>query len=83
MESKSDTKEIMSFIQKSKKKMKELDAEFERQIKGAEDKLSELQGKLKLKDETIEKHIKEEEKLHKDIKMFNSIIRIPRLCSEF
>ena len=42
-----------------------------------------LFAEIKLKDEIIERHIKEEAKLNNDMKMLNSIIRIPRLCGEF
>ena len=42
-----------------------------------------LFAEIKLKDEIIERHIKEEAKLNNDMKMLNSVIRIPRLCGEF
>ena len=45
--------------------------------------LKPLFAEIKLKDEIIERHVKEEAKFKKDMKMLNAIMRIPRLCSEF
>ena len=41
-----------------------------------------LFSEIKVKDEIIERKNQEKAKLAKDLKMLNSIIRVPRLCSE-
>merc|ERR1712110_261500 len=43
----------------------------------------EVYSDIRRKDEVIEKHIEYEERLNKDIQIFNSIIRVPRICYKF
>ena len=38
---------------------------------------------IKIKDEIIERQNKKIENLQQDIKMMNSILRVPRMCNEF